>query len=141
MQYLHCLPPTAVRQASVLDPRVIPYCDFGLLHLTSNAGTGSVKKVMGPEEEELPKEEEERRMRVLAQTVRTQTCTLLILGAYISLQMLRPCVSNWQRLGSLPPYESEEERQERQEYERTKEKAISFERFLQVCPHCFKSWT
>ena len=35
-----------------------------------NAGTGSVKKVMGPEEEKLSEEEEERRMRVLAQTVR-----------------------------------------------------------------------
>ena len=32
---------------------------------------------MGPEEEQLPKEEEERRMRVLAQTVRTLACTVL----------------------------------------------------------------
>ena len=44
--------------------------------------------VMGLEDEQLPKEEEERRMRVLAQTVRTQAATVLILEAYMLVELI-----------------------------------------------------
>jgi hypothetical protein len=42
------------------------------------------------------------------------------------------CHVSSQRLGSVPPYESEEERARREEVERTKEKTITLDAFLQV---------
>ena len=52
---------------------ICPPCSFVYATRAESLGTGSVKKVMGPEEEKLSATEEEQRMRVLAQTVRTYT--------------------------------------------------------------------